>query len=313
MTDIVTFGEVLAEFMTTEVNQSLGQPGQLAGPFPGGAPAIFIDQAVKLGSSAAMVSCVGDDAFGQMLVDRLAEDGVDVSPINTLADQTTASAFVTYYDDGSRDFIFNIANSACAHIQPRQFDAPLAGCKLFHIAGTALFSGHMIDLARTAVDRVHAQGGQVSFDPNVRPSMLARAGVREALTDLVSRTDILLPSDRELNLLVDSDDDEQAVEQALSLGVKEIAWKHGKHGCRYYNGDVRREVASFVVEEVDPTGAGDSFGATFCTLRSQGMAADEALIYANAAGASAVSRRGAMEGTSTRAELDAFIAAQGDR
>ena len=63
MTDIVTFGEVLAEFMALETNQSLGAPGHFAGPFPGGAPAIFIDQAAKLGSPAAMVSCVGDDAF----------------------------------------------------------------------------------------------------------------------------------------------------------------------------------------------------------------------------------------------------------
>jgi len=314
MADIVTFGEVLAEFMTIEVNQSLGKPGQLAGPFPGGAPAIFIDQAVKLGSTAAMVSCVGDDAFGQMLTQRLADDGVDVSAIATRAEQTTASAFVTYYDDGSRDFIFNIANSACAHIEPRQFDEPLKGCKLFHIAGTALFSGHMIDLARSAVDRVHAQGGRVSFDPNVRKQMLARQGARQALTDLLSRTDILLPSDRELNLLVDCDDDEKAVQKALELGVSEIAWKHGKSGCRYYDGQsdgkASREVPGFSVDEVDPTGAGDSFGATFCTLRSQGMAADEALMYANAAGASAVSRRGAMEGTSTRQQLDDFIAAQ---
>lgn len=310
MSDIVTFGEVLAEFMTTEINQSLGEPGSLAGPFPGGAPAIFIDQAVKLGSSAAMVSAVGDDAFGRMLVDRLAADGVDVSGVATHTDQTTASAFVTYYDDGSRDFIFNIANSACAQIEPRQFDRVLAGCSLFHIAGTALFSGHMIDLARTAVDRVHAQGGRVSFDPNVRAPMLARPGVREALTDLLSRTDILLPSDRELNLLVDCDDDEQAVEQALEIGVAEIAWKHGRGGCRYYDGQIRRDVPGFEVTEVDPTGAGDSFGATFCTLRSQGMGAEQALLYANAAGASAVSCRGAMEGTSTRVQLDAFIAGQ---
>ncbi|ROO31138.1 sugar kinase [Salinisphaera japonica] len=311
MTDIVTFGEVLAEFMALETNQSLGAPGHFAGPFPGGAPAIFIDQAAKLGSGAAMVSCVGDDAFGRMLVERLAADGVDVSAIATRPDATTASAFVTYHDDGQRDFIFNIANGACAEIAPRQFDGVLAGCKLFHIAGTSLFSGHMIDLARQAADRVKAAGGRVSFDPNVRKETLARSGARQALTDLLSRTDILLPSDSELNLLVDIDDDEQAVERALALGVSEIAWKNGSHGCRYYDGATVTHHESFAVSEVDPTGAGDSFGATFCTLRTQGMAAADALVYANAAGATAVSRRGAMEGTSTRAELDAFIDSHG--
>lgn len=311
MTDIVTFGEVLAEFMATRMNQSLGEAGQFAGPYPGGAPAIFIDQAAKLGSTAAMVSAVGDDAFGRMLVERLKADGVDTSSVATLADETTASAFVTYYDDGSRDFIFNIANGACAHIAEAQFAPVLEGCKLFHVAGTALFSEHMIELARTAIDRVRAGGGRISFDPNVRKEMLDRPGVREALTSLLSSTDILLPSDDELNVLVERDSEAEAVARAFDLGVSEIVLKRGGDGCRYFDGEGSREVVGFVVDEVDPTGAGDSFGATFCTLRSQGMAGAEALIYANAAGASAVSRQGAMEGTSTRAQLDEFIAEYG--
>ncbi|MDA3921365.1 MAG: sugar kinase, partial [Salinisphaera sp.] len=301
MTDIVTFGEVLAEFMAMELNQSLGEPGQLAGPFPGGAPAIFIDQAAKLGSSAALVSGVGDDAFGRMLVSRLAADGVDVSSITTVADQTTASAFVTYYESGARDFIFNIANSACAYIEPSQFEAPLRECRLLHIVGCSLFSEHMIDLARHAVARVKAEGGQVSFDPNMRKEILARPGVRDALEALLSATDILLPSDDELNMLVDRESEAEAVARAFELGVSEIVLKRGADGCRYFDSQGSREMAGFKVDEVDPTGAGDSFGATFCTLRAQGMAADQALVYANASGASAVSRRGAMEGTSTRA------------
>ncbi|MGB7755582.1 MAG: sugar kinase [Salinisphaera sp.] len=308
MTDIVTFGEVLAEFMATRMNQSLGEAGQFAGPFPGGAPAIFIDQAAKLDSTAALVSAVGNDAFGRMLVERLQVDGVDTSSIATLADETTASAFVTYYDDGSRDFIFNIANGACAHIAKAQFAPVLDGCKLFHVAGTALFSEHMIELARTAIDQVKAGGGRISFDPNVRKEMLDRPGVREALTSLLSSTDILLPSDDELNVLVERESEGEAVARAFELGVSEIVLKRGGDGCRYFDGQGCREMAGFVVDEVDPTGAGDSFGATFCTLRSQGMPAVDALIYANAAGASAVSRQGAMEGTSTRAELDRFIA-----
>ncbi|HET7314761.1 sugar kinase [Salinisphaera sp.] len=308
MTDIVTFGEVLAEFMAARMNQNLGEAGQFAGPYPGGAPAIFIDQAAKLDSTAALVSAVGDDDFGRMLVARLAADGVDVSSIATLPDQTTASAFVTYYDDGSRDFIFNIANGACAHITEAQFAPVLSGCKLFHVAGTALFSEHMIELARAAIKRVKAGGGLISFDPNVRKEMLDRAGVREALTGLLSSTDILLPSDDELNVLVEREAEAEAVARAFELGVSEIVLKRGGDGCRYFDRHGSREMAGFTVNEVDPTGAGDSFGATFCTLRSQGMAAADALLYANAAGASAVSRQGAMEGTSTREQLDAFIA-----
>ena len=64
-----------------------------------------------------------------------------------------------------------------------------------------------------------------------------------------------------------------------------------------------------MVEEVDPTGAGDCFGGAYVACRRLGMPAAKALDYANAAGARNVTRRGPMEGAGTRAELDDFIAA----
>ena len=72
--------------------------------------------------------------------------------------------------------------------------------------------------------------------------------------------------------------------------------------------DMRRP--AFAVEEVDPTGAGDSFGAAYVTFWLRGLPPREALILASAAGALAVGKKGPMEGTSTRAELDAFLNAQ---
>jgi tagatose kinase len=60
---------------------------------------------------------------------------------------------------------------------------------------------------------------------------------------------------------------------------------------------------------VDPTGAGDCFCAAFVVAWLKGRPVDEALTDANAAGARTVTLRGPMEGASTRAELDAFVAA----
>lgn len=309
MAEIVTFGEVAAEFMAKTRNQQLGEPGLFAGPFPGGAPAIFIDQAAKLGAHAAFVSAVGADAFGDMLVSRLARDGVDVSAVATLPEKPTATAFVTYHDDGARDFLFNFVNAACACIKDEQFDTALAGCKLLHVAGSTLFCEAMIDLARRLVARVRSAGGRVSFDPNVRKEMLARPGIREALTGLLGYTDILLPSDDELAVLAGGSSEPASIARVFELGVGEVVLKCGAGGCHYHTPEGSRQMPGFVATEVDPTGAGDAFGATFCTLRSQGLGAEEALVCANAAGAIAVSRQGAMEGTSSRAELDTFMEA----
>ena len=113
---ILTMGEILVEIMAVERGQSFRRPGTLIGPYASGAPAIFIDQVAHLGSRCAMIGCVGDDDFGILNVERLRADGVDVSGIAIIKTATTGSAFVTYREDGERDFIFNIANSASGQL-----------------------------------------------------------------------------------------------------------------------------------------------------------------------------------------------------
>ena len=51
---------------------------------------------------------VGDDDFGRCLLDSLQADGVDCSHVLQAQHGSTAVAFVTYFDDGSRHFIFHI-------------------------------------------------------------------------------------------------------------------------------------------------------------------------------------------------------------
>ena len=84
--------------------------------------------------------------------------------------------------------------------------------------------------------------------------------------------------------------------------------KRGAAGASHFDRDGRTDMPGFAVEEIDPTGAGDSFGATFLVARRAGLPVERALRYANAAGARTVTIKGPMEGTSTFAELDAFIA-----
>ena len=68
-----------------------------------------------------------------------------------------------------------------------------------------------------------------------------------------------------------------------------------------------QSIELFLREVVDPTGAGDCFGATFVSMIAQGFAFGDALRFANAAGALAVGKTGPMEGNSSLAEIKAFL------
>lgn len=304
---ILTIGEILVEIMATEPGVGFRAPLSLIGPYPSGAPAIFIDQVGKLGEACAIVSAVGDDDFGHLNLDRLRADGVDVSAVAILSDAVTGSAFVRYRPDGARDFVFNIRDSACGRIAPTPAArAALARATHLHVMGSALSVRAVADWIGPAMDDVRARGGRVSFDPNVRREMLRDPAVGVALRAVLRRADLFLPSGEELLMFSEAGDESAAIAGLLASGVAEIVLKRGAAGATHFDRNGRTDAPGFVVAEVDPTGAGDCFGATFIVCRRRGMAVADALRWANAAGARTVTRRGPMEGAATWAELESL-------
>jgi tagatose kinase len=309
MKKIVTIGEILVEIMATERGEGFREPLHLVGPFPSGAPAIFIDQAAKLGQPSGIVSCVGDDDFGRLNLDRLRSDGADVTGIAVDPEAATGSAFVRYRQDGGRDFVFNIKHSACGHIALNDAaTALIASSDHLHVMGTSLFSPSLVAATRKAIGLIKRRGGTVSFDPNVRQEMLGLPGMREALESIFAQCDLFLPSGPELFLFTKASSEEEAIGDILRCGVRYIVVKHGAEGAVYYDATSTVRHPAFTVEEIDPTGAGDCFGATFVSCWLRGLSPGDALSFAAASGALAVAKQGPMEGTSNMAELDAFIA-----
>src|SRR3954469_1687401 len=312
MADCVAIGEILVEIMATRTGQTFREPGLLTGPYPSGAPAIFADQAARVGASTAMVGCVGEDDFGTINIERLARSGADVRAIRCVPGATTGIAFVTYREDGGRDFIFTVASSAAAHLGPEQLEPGLfAGCRYFHVMGSSLFNASVAAAVRRGVELAKAAGARVSFDPNVRKELLALPGVEETIAAVLQVSDLVLPSEADLAHLFPGRSEDEAARALLDAGRAMVLVKRGAAGCVYYGAEGRIEVPAFPVEEVDPTGAGDCFGGTFVACLTLGVPVPRALHLANAAGALAVGKKGPMEGNSTMAELEAFLAAQG--
>lgn len=305
----IVVGEILVEIMATTVGAGFLAPQPLMGPFPSGAPAIFIDQVARSGGTAGIVAAVGADDFGRLNVERLARDGVDVSAIATIPGKPTGSAFVRYREDGTRDFVFNLVHSASGDTaMTAAAEALVARAGHVHVMGSAFGIAGVGDILVRAVAEVKARGGSVSFDPNIRKE-LAGGETRRRIDEMLAVTDLLLPSGEELFVASGRSEEGEAVRTLLAMGISEVVVKRGARGCSHFSlAEGRIDAPAFAVEEIDPTGAGDCFGATYLTCRRLGLEPAGALTYANAAGARNVTRFGPMEGVSTRAELDAFIA-----
>ncbi len=311
MQKVLTIGEILVEIVATTKGDGFREVQPLVGPFPSGAPAIFIDQLGKLGTPCAIISRVGDDDFGRVNLDRLRADGVDVSGIEIAPGESTGSAFVRYREDGSRSFVYNIRHSACGNLRPTAASGALIdSCGHLHVMGTALSAPGLSEMVMEAARRIKLRGGTISFDPNLRPEILGTPGLRDALEAVLAMTDLFLPSGDELFLFDETRDEAAAVGALLKRGMRTIVLKRGRDGASLFEQGRRVDVASLAVHETDPTGAGDSFGGAFLSFWLAGADPEQALRYANAAGARAVTQLGPMEGTSTRAELDALLMEQ---
>jgi sugar/nucleoside kinase (ribokinase family) len=306
----VCVGEILVEVMAATVGRGFLAPQELIGPFPSGAPAIFVDQCARVGGSAAIVGAVGKDDFGQVNLNRLKRDGVDVSGVAIDPSYPTGSAFVRYRPDGSRDFIFNIATSAAARFGwSEQVQSLIERAGHLHVMGSALSMPSAWEVIERAIDGIKARGGTLSLDPNLRKELTYDDATEERFSRLVRNADLLLPSGDELERAAGVAEERAAIDRLFEVGVREVVLKRGANGATCFSPDAGRvDAAAFAVEETDPTGAGDCFGGAYVACRRLGMSIDEALTYATAAGARNVTFRGPMEGAGARDELDRFIA-----
>lgn len=306
---VVSMGELLVEIMREKIDEPLGVKGTFVGPFASGAPAIFIDAVARLGLSCGFIGSVGRDDFGKLIVNRLKEDAVDTTYIQSLDNHTTGVAFVTYYSDGTRRFIYHISQAASGRISEAQLDRDyLSGINYLHLMGSTLsINDSWRKLCYRAVEIVKNSGGKISFDPNLRPELLPVEKIREICQPILSSCEIILPSGEEVRMLTGIEDIDRACRRLLECGPEIVALKLGEEGSCIYTREDKLKVPSFPVNEVDPTGAGDCFDAAFIVGLLKGWSIKRVANFANAVGALAVGKRGPMEGAPYLREVEKMI------
>lgn len=305
--EVISVGNMLVEIMRTELDQPLNLPANFTGPFPSGDTPIYIDTIARLGHSAGFIGAVGPDDFGRCLLERFERDGVDSSQVAILPDQTTGVAFIAYFTGGSRKFIYHWRHAAAGRLSPEHVHPEyIQSARWLHLTGCNLAASPSAKEACYTAMHLLSPGARLSFDANIRPELLTIDQIRGLVQPAVERADVILPSLTEAAMLTGLDTDEQGCRLWASQG-KTVVLKMGSKGCRIYSRDRVIDVPGFAVQEIDPTGAGDSFSAGFTVALLENMPLEEAGRFANAVGALAVTKLGPMEGAPSRQQVMDFI------
>ncbi|MHA1781799.1 MAG: carbohydrate kinase family protein [Promethearchaeota archaeon] len=305
--DIISLGELLVEIMRTDKDVPHGIIGATyKGPYPSGAPAIFIDSAARLGDfyglKTGFIGVVGNDEFGESILKKLTRDKVDVSQIRISRNKTTGIAFNQYNSDGTRKFIF--AAGAAGDTSPKDVKKEyFSNVKALHVMGSALsISKSSRDACYKAIKITKKMNPEaiISFDPNLRSEMLDINIILKICRPVLKKTDILLPSGEEANMLTGLKNFEQSCIKLLEEGPSMVVLKKGSKGATLYTQKNKKglTVPAFKVNEIDPTGAGDTFGGAFLIGILNDWKHEKALKFACAAGALKVKHFGPMPETS---------------
>lgn len=307
--DVVSLGEILVEIMRKDLDVPHTVPGVYLGPYPSGAPAIFIDAVANLGASSGFIGVVGGDEFGELLLDRLRKDGVDVRHIRVAKGYTTGTAFVMYYSSGARKFIFHLRHSAAGQLSLQDADVEyIADSKILHVMGSSLAVSESSQKACYKAGEIARDTDvTITFDPNLRPELLDVETIRRICEPSLKVSRVILPSRDEATMLTGTGDPVEAGKKLIKMGPEIAVIKMGAKGAVAVTSQEILFEPSFEVSEVDPTGAGDVYDAAFVQGLLEGWPLRKMMEFASAAGALKVTKFGPMSGPSSIGEVEEFI------
>ena len=169
--DLITLGESLIDLPSTRSGVTLADaPGFTK--VPAGAPANVAVAAARLGLTTAFVTKVGDDPFGEAIIQTFAERGVDTSHVRKDPAARTGLAFVSIREDGERDFLFYFDPARDLALRPDELDEPfLSSARAFHYGSISLIAEPCRTATLTAARMARAGGALISYDPNLRPRL----------------------------------------------------------------------------------------------------------------------------------------------
>lgn len=259
----------------------------------------------RSGANIAFIACTGDDDTGKRVRKQLASDNIDIAPVSVVAGESTGVALIFVNAEGEN--VIGIHAGANAALTTERVEAQRE-C-IANAEALLMQLESPVESVLAAAKIAHQNHTTVVLNP-------APAPARVLSDELLALVDIITPNETEAEKLtgirVENDDDAARAAKALhDKGIDTVIITLGSRGVwASVNGEGRR-VPGFKVKAIDTIAAGDTFNGALVTALLEGKSMNDAIRFAHAAAAIAVTRKGAQPSVPWRKEIDEFLSQQG--
>jgi 2-dehydro-3-deoxygluconokinase len=295
--DLVGLGEAMVEF-----NQF--GPREFQQGF-GGDTSNCIIAASRMGARTAYLTRLGNDSFGDALMQLWADENVDTSQVARDTEHDTAIYFVTHSQEGHQ-FSYRRKNSAASQMDSawatsQNVGRVLINSRILHVSGISIAISDTARAAVRAAVLIAKRGGaKLSLDLNFRGRLWTSGAARTAITELLPKTDYFFAGLDEMETVFGCKTLEQCQDWAAAQAQRCLLLKDGARGAwlirpRAESPALRcLHAPATVVNAIDATGAGDCFAGTFLAEICAGASEEQALHTAAKAAAISTTGKGAV-------------------
>jgi sugar/nucleoside kinase (ribokinase family) len=304
--DCLCLGIVVADHVCAPIAR-LPEPGELVlTPRThlsiGGCAANVAVDLVRVGRKAAVVGCVGEDAFGRFVSDALHNAGVVVEYLASLSDEATSTSMIVNVQGEDRRFIH--APGANARLDGSEVSPQmLAQTRVVYVGGYGLSDRPSPESVTTLFRAARARRVKTVLDVVVPEGK----DCQPMLEPVLPWTDVFLPNHDEAWAITGIRDAAEQARAFRAAGVETVVITCGSRGTVVAGASGVFRAAGFPVELVDGTGSGDAFAAGYIHALLGGGDVAECVRVGSALGASCVRATGATTGVFHAAELAAFL------
>ena len=256
----------------------------------------------KVGVKVAIAGRVGQDLFGQFILESLQKSGIDTSSIKRSSRADTSQTMIVNVHNEDRRFIHGFGANAFfkgGDIPPET----LARSRILYLGGYLL----MPALEQEDASRIFKAAQQLGVITVLDVAIPEPGNYLPHLEHILKHTDVFLPNTTEAELILGEASPIVQARKFHELGAKTVVITCGDNGCVLVNSETQIKAGVYPVSFLDGSGCGDAFDAGYIYGMLQGFSSEECTRWGSVLGASCVRSIGTTNGVFTYEQASDFM------